>query len=353
MVVLLPKEYIVQKFYQYAGYPRFKKITNVYEAGCPICREGHSWGKKRRCYYVVEKNNICCHNCGWFSNPFKWIETVACLSPREIIEESKDFDKLPLDLLLDAPKIEKKLPVHKLPKDSINLFDAQQIAYYKDNPVVKQALQLIQLRKLDTAINKPQTLWLSLSDFVHKNRLIIPFYSQNNEIIFYQSRTILNDTLKFYPKYLSKVGSEKSLYNINNISSEFEYIFIFEGPIDSFFIRNGTAVAGIQENSNYNFTKLQSEQLANFKLFKKIWFLDSQWNDLASRKKTMRLIESGETVFIWPEKIGKQFKDLNEYCIKNNIDSLNTDFAIENSFSGIKARLLMIEISQWKKSSIP
>jgi hypothetical protein len=347
--VILPREYIVQKFYQYAGYPRFKKFTNVYEAGCPICREGASWGKKRRCYYVVEKNNICCHNCGWFSNPFKWIETVACLTPKEIFDESKSFDILPLDLLLDKPEVKKILPVNKLPKDSINLFDKQQLTYYKDNPIVREALKLIVKRKLHTAINKPQTLWLSLVDKVHKNRLIIPFYDQNNDIVFYQSRTILNDSLKHYPKYLSKVNSEKSLYNINTITSDLEYVFIFEGPIDSFFIKNGTAVAGIQENSNTNFTKLQTDQLSNFKLYKKVWFLDSQWNDLASRKKTMKLIENGETVFVWPEKMGKEFKDLNEYCIANNMNNLDTDFVIQNSFSDIKAKLLMIEISRWKK----
>ena len=347
--MILPREYIVQKFYQYAGYPRFKKSTNVYEAGCPICREGASWGKKRRCYYVVEKNNICCHNCGWFSNPFKWIETVACLTPKEIFDESKNFDILPLDLLLDKPEVKKIIPVNKLPKDSINLFDKQQLTYYKDNPIVREALKLIVKRKLHTAINKPQTLWLSLVDKVHKNRLIIPFYDQNNDIIFYQSRTILNDSLKYYPKYLSKVNSEKSLYNINTITSDLEYVFIFEGPIDSFFIKNGTAVAGIQENSNANFTKLQTDQLSNFKLYKKVWFLDSQWNDSASRKKTMKLVENGETVFIWPEKMGKEFKDLNEYCIANNMNSLDTDFVIQNSFSDIKAKLLMIEISRWKK----
>ena len=173
--------------------------------------------------------------------------------------------------------------------------------------------------------------------------------NQNNDIIFYQSRTILNDSLKYYPKYLSKVNSEKSLYNINTITSDLEYVFIFEGPIDSFFIKNGTAVAGIQENSNANFTKLQTDQLSNFKLYKKVWFLDSQWNDSASRKKTMKLVENGETVFIWPEKMGKEFKDLNEYCIANNMNSLDTDFVIQNSFSDIKAKLLMIEISRWKK----
>ena len=53
--MILPQEYVVQKFCQYAGYPRYSKRTNVWAAGCPICREGTSWGKKRRLNYRVKK----------------------------------------------------------------------------------------------------------------------------------------------------------------------------------------------------------------------------------------------------------------------------------------------------------
>lgn len=348
--MILPKEYVVQKFYQHAGYPKFKKITNVYEAGCPVCREGTSWGKKRRLYYIVDKNYICCHNCGWHSNPQKWIETVSGMTAKEIYDESKNYDILPLDLLADTENtIHKKIQTNTLPKDCINLFDDQQVSFYSSNNVVKEAIKLIKKRRLDTAINKPKTLWLSLSDKVHKNRLVIPFYDKNNDIIFYQSRTILNDELKFYPKYLSKVNSDKSLFNINNLDTALEAIFIFEGPIDAFFVKNSVAVAGIQENSTNTLTKLQEEQLSSFNLFKKIWVLDSQWNDMASRKKTKKLIDQGQTVFIWPEKMGKTFKDFNDYCVAKNLDSISTEFILENSFSGIKANLLMVEINRWKK----
>lgn len=348
-MVLLPKEYIVQKFYQYAGYPKFKKITNVYEAGCPICREGGSWGKKRRCYYIVDKNSICCHNCGWYGNPVKWIETVSSQTIDEMIKESRNFDLLPTDILLDKKDAPRRINIEKLPKDSINLFDCQQLNFYIDNPTVIEALKLIKRRKLHTAINKPSTLWISLTDAIHKNRLVIPFYTFNNEIIFYQSRTVLCDNLKHYPKYLSKLNSEKSLYNINKVSTDLEYVFIFEGPIDSFFVRNGIAVAGIQENSHAMFTPLQQEQLDSLKLHKRIWVLDSQWQDMASRKKTTKLLQRGETVFIWPEDMGKAFKDINDYCIAKNLNSVDPEFIIQNSHCGLKANLLMIEITRWKK----
>jgi hypothetical protein len=339
--VLVPQEYILQKFYQYAGYPKFKRLSNTYIAGCPICREGKSWLKKRRCIYIVTDNIVCCHNCGWYSDTIKWIQEVSGLSFNEILHESREFDILPLEQLQQTNEQPKKINIERLPIDSINIFDTNQVEYYKDDKTVQAALELIKTRKIDKAINRPDTLWVSLKDKVHKNRIIIPFYDENNEIIFYQSRLIFDKDTKFYPKYLSKINGEKSLYNINKISNDLDYIFIFEGPIDSFFVKNGTAVAGIQENSSNTFSKLQEAQLQTFKFFKKIWVLDSQWKDKASKSKTKKLIQSGECVFIWPEEIGKKYKDINDYCIDKNITSIDPDFFISNSFEEIKANLAL------------
>jgi hypothetical protein len=343
--VILPQEYIVQKFYQYAGYPKFKKATNTYEAGCPICREGKSWLKKRRCYYVVDDSVICCHNCGWYGKPLRWIQEVAGQTYSEIIKEIQTYDILPTDISKDKDEVAITRPTHKLPLDCINLFDENQINYHKNNTVVEKALELIKQRKLDTAVNRPEALWLSLTDKIHKNRLIIPFYSEQGEIIFYQSRTIDKNLSKDQPKYLSKINGEKSLYNANRIDSDLEYIFIFEGPIDAYFVKNGTAVAGIQEKSSNTFSSLQQAQINNFILHKHIWVLDSQWLDQASRLKTKKLIEQGETVFIWPEKIGKRFKDINDVCIAADINEVSPQFIISNSYTGLKAKLLLSEIS--------
>lgn len=342
--MILPQEYIVQKFYQYAGYPKYKKASNTYEAGCAICREGSSWLKKRRCYYLVEDNIICCHNCGWFSKPLKWIQEVSNQTYEEIIKEVRTYDILPTDISTDKAEPDPVKIIHKLPLDCINLFDDHQINYHKNNAVVQKAIEVIKARKLDIAVNRPKSLWLSLTDRVHKDRLIIPFYDEKDEIIFYQSRTIINQSRDKLPKYLSKINGEKSLYNLNNIDPELDYIFVFEGPIDAFFVKNGTAVAGIQENSNNMFSSLQQSQINGFNLFKRIWVLDSQWQDKASRVKTKRLIDMNETVFIWPEKIGRSCKDINDVCLAANINQISPKFIISNSYTGLKAKLLMSEI---------
>jgi hypothetical protein len=226
------------------------------------------------------------------------------------------------------------------------LFDENQVAYYKDNKVVSDALSLVSKRRLNTAVNRPDTLWLSLNDKTHKNRIIIPFYDVNKNIIFYQSRAIYEKDTRTKPKYLGKINGERSLYNLNKVSPDLDYIFIFEGPIDSFFVRNGTAVAGIQEQSHKTFTHLQQNQIAAFRLYTKIWVLDSQWQDQASKNKTEKLLENNERVFIWPEEIGKKFKDINELCIAAKRDSIDPEFFVKNSYTDIKAKLMLADISR-------
>jgi hypothetical protein len=338
----IPQEYIIQKFYQYAGYPKFKKISNVYEAGCPSCREGSSWGRKRRLYYIIDDNAICCHNCGWYGNPFKWIMETGQLQAFEIYAEIEENDYGYIDLEKDDNH--KKFNKEHMPKDSVNLFDNNQLSYYKNNDIIKKALSYIKKRRLETAVNRCQDLWLSLDDFIHKNRIIIPFYDENNKIIHYQSRGLINSDLKTKPKYLSKLNSDKSLFNYNQIDSSMSDIFIFEGPIDAFFVKNSIATAGIQENSTKSFSSLQQKQIDRLWLTNKIWVLDSQWQDQASLSKTKKLIQQGHTVFIWPKRIGQEFKDFNEMACHYEIDEISPQFIKKNSYKGMKADVILTQI---------
>ena len=89
--VTFSQEFLLHKFLQYSGYPRFKKYSNVYEAGCPLCREGSSWGKKRRLYFIIKDNKICCHNCGWFGSPVDYIIEMAGCTFKDVVDESKKF----------------------------------------------------------------------------------------------------------------------------------------------------------------------------------------------------------------------------------------------------------------------
>jgi len=328
-MVSVPESFVVAKFFQFVGGPKHNKYQNTYSGSCPVCREGKSWLKKKRCYYLPKKNVICCHNCGWYGTPFAWIKEVAGLESYELIREIKKFD----GVVVEISKKENKPTIQttSLPQDSINLRSGDEIKFWNDNFIVQKALELIKTRKLDTAINAPKALFTSLNDPVHKNRLTIPFYNSKDEIVFYQSRRILTTDSK--PKYLSKMGAEKSLFGLNSVRSDIDTVFLTEGPIDAFFIKNGLAVAGITQSANIDYTDTQQQQLKELFLYKKVWVLDNQFLDQASKTKTKRLLEAGHNVFIWPNK---EYKDLNELCIAKNINEIETSFILENTYTKLK-----------------
>lgn len=339
----VPQEYSIQKFFQYAGYPKYNKSTRSYYGGCPLCREGTSWGRKRRLYFILDENYLFCHNCGWSGDPIKFIQEVSNLTYKEIIKESSEYDMLPADISKSNDQVIVNKRSEALPRDSINLQDKIQIDYYKNNKIVIRALEYIKDRRLDRAINKPDSFWISLNDFIHKNRLVIPFYGLTDEIEFYQTRTII-DTDNTKPKYLSKSGSDRTLFNINRVDMNLDNIFIFEGPIDSCFVRNGVAMAGLNEKSETNLTPAQQAQLNHFKLCDIIWVLDSQWLDTASLNKSKIMIDQGAKVFIWPESYGTRFKDMNDMARILDINEIPSKFITENTYSGIKGKLLLSQV---------
>lgn len=322
----LPEDYVVNKFYQFAGGPKRNRYANTYQGSCPMCREGASWLKKQRFFFIPKKNLIYCHNCGYSANPLKWVSDVTGTTINEVLKDSGD---IVVEINITEEK-KTKIESETLPKDCINIFDPKQVAYYKDNKIIQKSIEFVKNRLLDKAINRPRALYVSLTDRVHKNRLIIPFYDENEKIVYYQSRTILETDNLYKPRYMSKIGSDKTIFNINQIDSNMDHVFIFEGPINSCFLKNGIAIGGIQESSYQLFTNCQEEQMNKYPFHKRIWVLDSQWIDKAAFNKTKKLLELKEKVFMWPKEIGKICKDFNDIALKLKSYEISTDFVMSN-----------------------
>lgn len=336
-MVEIPSDYVISKFYEFGYKVSHNTHGNTYNCCCPICREGKSWGSKKRCFYIPENDIIYCHNCGWSSKPYKWIKEVSGLSFQQMVDEIEkgNFGMINVMDLEETPK--KSKVVSSLPLDSINLFDKNQINYYKDSKIVQKALAYIKGRRLDTAINRPDAFYISLKDKRHDNRLVIPFKDESGKIVYYQTRRILEDES---PSYLSKDGGDKSIFGIERISSNLDKIFIVEGPLDACFVKNGLGLGGITLGDQL-FTLIQQEQMDSLNFFERIWLLDSQWIDKTAREKTLKLIEMGEKVFIWPEYDGKRFKDLNAMCMAYETDEYPVDLILKNTHKGLAATVKM------------
>jgi hypothetical protein len=314
----IPDSFLLKKFYTYSFNPSYKKTEGTYNAGCPVCKEGKSFGKKKRLFFYPKTQSFYCFNCSKSWNAFSWLQEVSNSSYEELKSEILEQDSSNEIIILEKQKnyLKKKTD---LPFDSINLSEQSQVFYFKNENKVQKCLSYIKERKLDTAINRCNAFYLSLTDFIHKNRLCIPFY-ENKKIVFYQTRS-LDDS---FPKYLSKNGSEKTVFNIDNIDSELDYIFLTEGPIDSMFIKNGVGLAGL------TITDYQKKQLAGFTFHKKIWVLDNPNVDETSKEKIKELIANKQNVFMWP--LGCRYKDLNEWCIKENLDGIDYNKIVNNLY---------------------
>ena len=326
----LNQEFLIETFYSYCRRPIHKKYQNVFNAECPVCKEGKAAGRSRRLFYFPHKQYFYCHNCVKSWRPFEWVKDITGWTFPEIVRKNNEKEGFVQTKKLVYPVVQAQqvVEIPDLPENSIDLTDRTQIEYYRDNKFLKLALEYCEKRRLWTATNSCKRFYLSLEDKVHKNRLVIPFVSDSGKTNCYQTRALTENQ---FPKYLTKFG-EKELFGINNISEEIPYVFIFEGPIDSMFVKNGVAMASLAP------TEHQLQQLTNLIGYEQIWVFDNDKNNKQTYKKISKYIKEGKKIFIWPKEFTK-FKDFNEICCSLELDEIPWKFVVKNSAAGQEAQL--------------
>lgn len=334
----LPEDYVTRKFYSLGHNPTYHKNNGSYNCGCPICHEGKSWGKKSRCWWLPQQNLIYCFNCGRGYTPYNWIKEAGNLTFQDIKKEvlGGEYNIVNLDNENDDIDDEEVIEdVFGIPYDSVNLLE---FLDGSSDSVINKAVKYLKERRLDTAINRPDKLFLSHKDYTHQDRIIFPFYDSYGRIPFYQSRAFggTDNEIMEKVRYLSKVGAEKSVFNLDKISGDIDDIYVFEGPIDACFMKNGVAVAGVSVGDKQDMTDLQRSQLAAFTLTHRlVWVLDSQILDKTSEEKTHKLLAQGECVFIWPKEIGEKYKDFNEWAKGEGLNEIPVDVVKSNVKCGL------------------
>lgn len=323
----LNQEFLLETFFSYCKRPLHKKYQNVFNAECPICKEGKSAGRSRRLFYFPHKGYFFCHNCSKSWRPFEWVREVTTMTVPEIIKRNNEKAGVVEPIKYSNPVEEKvELFVPDLPEGSVDLTDETQVHFYHTNKYVKLALEYCQTRRLLRATNSCKKFYVSLDDKVHRNRLVIPFYGDNHKVICYQTRALTSNQ---FPKYLTKFG-EKELFGLNNIDSTIPYVFVFEGPIDSMFVKNGVAMASLSP------TEKQLQQINNLIGFEQIYVFDNDKNNVQTSRKIEKYIKEGKKIFIWPREFSR-FKDFNEICCSLELDEIPWKFVVKNSAKGSEA----------------
>jgi hypothetical protein len=277
-------------------------------------------------FYFPQKQYLYCHNCSKSWKPFEWVKEVTTLTVPEIIKRNAEKTNEQTIRIVDAaPK--KQIEIPELPINSIELTDSVQFNFFKTNKIVKLAYDYCIERRLFSAVNSCKKFYVSLDDRIHKNRLIIPFFDINNKIVCYQTRSLYKDQ---HPKYLTKYGEKEDVFGSSNIDSTIPYVFIFEGPIDSMFIKNGVAMASLSP------TEKQLNKLYSLIGYEFIYVFDNDKDNKQTRRKVESYINKGYNVFVWPKEF-KQFKDFNEICCKLQLNEIPWNFVVKNSANGSEA----------------
>ncbi len=324
----LNQEFLIETFFSYCKRPLHKKYQNVFNAECPICKEGKSAGRSRRLFFFPHKGYFFCHNCSKSWRPFEWVREVTAMTVPEIIKRNNEKAG---EIITTIPKYTEAVPetnnvvIPDLPEGSVDLTDSVQTEFYKNNKYVKLALEYCESRRLLTATNSCKKFYVALEDKVHKNRLVIPFYG-DSKVVCYQTRALTSNQ---FPKYLTKFG-EKEIFGLSNIDSTIPYVFVFEGPIDSMFVKNGVAMASLSP------TEKQLQQLNNLIGFEQIYVFDNDKNNEQTARKIEKYIKEGKKIFIWPREFSR-FKDFNEICCSLELDEIQWKFVVKNAAMGAEA----------------
>ena len=305
---------------------KFKRVkSDLYNFRCPICGDSTRNKNKARGYIYAVKNNtnFKCHNCGAslsFNNFLK--EMDPTLHKQYTLEKFKE-GHTGRGFVVEAPKLEFKKPVFK---KSLNLPKAS------SNPVAKEYLEKRKLNPEKFYFADKFKEWTNTQKVTFdtigrdESRIIIPMYDRDNNLIGFQGRSLVPNSVKYITVMLDEEAPK--IYGLNEVNEQLP-IYVVEGPFDSTFINNSVALCGSDGDLGY------------FEGSNVILVYDNEPRNREIVNRISKCIARGERVVIWPSGIIE--KDINDMVLSglNVMDVLKS-----NTYSGLEAK---IKFNNWKK----
>jgi predicted RNA-binding Zn-ribbon protein involved in translation (DUF1610 family) len=305
---------------------KFKRVkSDLYNFRCPICGDSQRNKNKARGYIYAVKNNtnFKCHNCGAslsFNNFLKELDLT--LHKQYTLEKFKE-GHTGRNFVVEEPKFDFKKPVFK---KTLDLPKASEV------PVAKEYLEK---RKLDPEkfyfANKFKE-WTNSQKVTFdtigrdESRIIIPMYDRDNNLIGFQGRSLVPNSVKYITVMLA--DDSPKLYGLEKVDSS-EPIYIVEGPFDSTFIKNAVAMCG------------SDVDIRSFDWGDYIYVFDNEPRNREIVNRISKTINRGDKVVIWPTNI--QHKDINDMVLAGH-DIMS--MLESNTYSGLEAK---IKFNLWKK----
>jgi hypothetical protein len=325
------------------------KNSTLANCSCPICGDSEKNKTKARGYFYCKENSYFykCHNCGHGCSIYNFLQKVSHQLAKEYSLErwksGKDNGKNPkreddmFNILKQKPKFKRKDKVLEC------------IKCLTDLPNDHVAVQFANVRLI------PKQHWGLLyyaenfSDFVkeldpsctvgNEERLIIPFFNQQGDVVGCQGRALdmnsevnARNTIKYITVKYDK-SIDRLWYGLWRVNPK-KRVYVVEGPIDSLFLQNATALVGAGALKDIP-SRLGDSEMT--------YILDNEPRNKHICAYIERLIELGRDVCIWPDNIKE--KDINDMAYKMSTRKIQK-MIDDNTVSGLEAKL---RFSEWRK----
>ena len=306
---------------------KFKRVkSNLYNFRCPICGDSQKHKNKARGYlYQIKTNtNFKCHNCGAslsFNNFLKQIDTT--LHKQYTLEKFKEGHAGGRNFVVEEPKFNFTKPVFKA---KLDLPKASEVPMAKEY-LTKRRLdpnKFYFAQKFQEWTNKQKQ---TFDNIVRDEcRIVIPLYDTNSELIGFQGRSLVPNSIKYITVMLN--DSKPKIYGLEKVNEE-KPIYIVEGPFDSTLVENAVAMCG------------SDIDIRTFGWSDYIWVFDNEPRNREINNRISKVIDRGDKVVIWPSHIMQ--KDINDMVL-SDIDVLSV--LQSSTYSGLKAK---VKFNNWKK----
>ncbi|MGL6229353.1 MAG: hypothetical protein ACRC3J_09130 [Culicoidibacterales bacterium] len=310
---------------------------------CPICGDSKKDEYAARAWFNEKEGSVWygCYNCGWNKPLSVYLKMFVPDEYRNYIKEKFKNTDRPKRVTTLAVKEEKQIKaVHEIP------YSVQCSTLPENHPIVKYMLKRCIPRHRHDLFYFTQE-WRKLANYVcdetytkenasiKENRLVIPIYNKDMSIACVQGRALSDDGIRYMTIKADQEASK--VYGMERVAGKGD-VFIFEGPIDSTFVKNGIAIVG-------GTMALEEAPYPG----RRVWVLDNENRAYHTLKRIENLIAAGERVVLF-DKIPWKSKDINDFISKENATEQQIqDYLESNIIKGLSAKHRFAQYSKFKK----
>ena len=323
-----------------------QKKDDLFNFRCPFCGDSQKNLLKARGYVYRKKNDYFykCQNCGVGHTMYNLINLIDSNLVKEYALEryangetgSQNYPKAEVKkaeqakFTFEAPVFKKK-PTINLPK----IIDLD-MDHYAAQYCIGRKLPLDTYNNLYYAEDFKAFVDELLPDHGKElkeddPRLIIPFFDRDGSLLAIQGRALRDSKIRYITIKLAEESIK--IYGLNTVNVE-DKVYVFEGPIDSLFIKNAVATADANLRNAVNY--IPKDKL--------VLVFDNEPRNKDICKIMDKAIEEHFNICIWPEMM--QEKDINDMIINGFTSDEITDIIDKNTFVNLRAKM---EFIQWKK----